>query len=56
MVKNGDMTFLPLELIWEDQLADLPQVEACIGQEWHFHISTFRAHIGRSTGRYLPPW
>ena len=45
-----------LELIWEDQLADLPQVEVCSGQEWHFHISTVRAHIGRSTGRYLPPW
>ena len=23
-----------------------PFVEACSGQEWHFHISTFRAHIG----------
>ena len=37
-------------------LADLsPPVEASSGQEWHFHISTFRAHIDRSTGRYLPP-
>ena len=37
-------------------LADLPPpVEACSGQEWHFHISTFRAHIGKSTGRTLCP-
>ena len=47
MVKNGYMTFLLLKLIWADQLADLPPpVEACSGQEWHFHISTVRAHIG----------
>ena len=24
------------------------------GQEWQFHISTVRAHIGRSTGRHTP--
>ena len=53
MVKNGDMTFLLLELIWEDQLADLPPVEACSGQEWHFHISTVRAHIGIFTFLHL---
>ena len=27
-----------------------PPVLASIGQEWQFHISTVRAHIGRSTG------
>ena len=37
-------------------LADLPPpVEASSGQEWHFYISTFRAHIGRSSsGRSTP--
>ena len=45
VVKNGIFTFLLLELI----LADLPLVHAFSGQEWHFHISTVRAHIGRST-------
>ena len=54
MVNNGNRTFLLLELIWADQLADLPPVEASSGQEWHFHISTVRAHIGRSTGRSTP--
>ena len=35
MVKNDIFTFLLLELM----LADLsPPVEACSGQEWHFHI------------------
>ena len=45
VVKNGNFTFLPLELILADQLA-----------EWQFHqISTVRAHIGISTAD-LPPW
>ena len=51
MVKNGNITFLLLELILADQLADLPLVEASSGQEWQYYISTFRAHIGRSTGQ-----
>ena len=51
-------SFLLLKLM----LADLPPpVEACSGQEWHFYISTVRAHtshfyistvkahVGRST-------
>ena len=46
------LTFLLLELILADQLADLPSlVVTPSGQEWQFHISTVRAHIGRSTGR-----
>ena len=49
MVKNGNFTFVLLELILADQLADLPPVEASSGQEWQFHICTVRAHIGRST-------
>ena len=52
MVKNGDMTFLLLELILADQLADLPPppppVVASGGQEWQYEISTVRANIGRS--------
>ena len=52
MVKNGDMTLLLLELI----LADLPPVVASSGKKWQFHISTVRAHIGRSTGRSTPQY
>ena len=37
-----------------DQLTDLPMVVASSGQEWQYEISTFRAHIGRSTGRSSP--
>ena len=48
MVKKDNFTVLLLELILADQLADLPPVQASSGQEWHFHISTVRAHIGRS--------
>ena len=49
------MTFLLLELILADQLADLtPPVVASSGQEWQYDISTVRAHIGRSTGRSTP--
>ena len=48
------MTFLLLELILADQLADLPPGLASSGQEWQFEISTLRAHIGRSTGRSTP--
>ena len=52
MVKNGNFTFLLLEFILADQLADLPPpVEASSGQEWQFHICSVRAHIDRSTGR-----
>ena len=51
MVKNGNLTFLLLELILADHLADLtPQVQTSSGQEWQFHISTVRAPIGRSPG------
>ena len=40
--KNGDFTFLLLELI----LADLSPVEVSSGQEWQYDISIVRAHIG----------
>ena len=44
-----------LELILADQLADLPlPFLASHGQEWQFHISIVRVHIGRSTGRSTP--
>ena len=56
MVKNGNFTFVLLELIWADQVADLPPVLASTGQEWQFHICTVRAHIGRSTDRSTPPY
>ena len=47
-----------------DQVADLPllswqiypPVLASSGQEWQFHISPLRAHIGRSTGRSTPQY
>ena len=55
MVKNGNFTFLLLELILADQVADLTPILASSGQEWQFHISTIRAHIGRSSGRSTPP-
>ena len=56
MVKYGNMKFLLLELILTDQLADLlPPVVASSGPEWQFHISTVKAHIGRSTGRSTSP-
>ena len=46
MVKNGNLTFLLLELILTDKLADLlTPVESSSGQDWQFHISTFRALI-----------
>ena len=32
-----------------------PPVLASSGQEWQFHISNVRAHIGRSTSRSIPP-
>ena len=51
VVKNGNFTFLLLQLILADQLANLPPVLASSGQEWQFHISTVTAHIGRSTGK-----
>ena len=44
-----------LELILADQLADLHlPFLASRGQEWQFHISTVRVHIGKSTGRSTP--
>ena len=55
MVKNGNFTFLLLVLILADEVADLhPPVLSLSGQEWQFHISTVRAHIGRSTCRSTP--
>ena len=49
---NGKFTFLLLQLILVDQLADLPPpVESSRGQGWQFYISTIKANTGRSTGR-----
>ena len=51
MVKNGNFTFLELELILADQLADLtPQRQTASGEEWQHEISTVRAHIIQSNG------
>ena len=44
---------LPLRL-HADQVADLPPIVASSGQKLWFHISTVRAHIGKSTGRSIP--
>ena len=55
VVKNGNFTFLMLEFILADQLADLtPPQLASSGQGWQFYISTVTVHIGRSTGRSTP--
>ena len=55
MVKNGNFTFLLLELILAYQLEDLhPTVQASSGQEWQFCIPTVRDHIPRSTGISTP--
>ena len=60
VVKNGDFTFLLLELVLSDEvadvLADLPPVLPSSGQEWQIHISTVRAHIGRWRGRSTPQY
>ena len=47
-------TFLLLEVILADQLADLPPIESISSEEWQFYISTIKAHTGRSTGRCIP--
>ena len=45
------------ELILADQLADLhPLGRSASGSEWQFQIFTVRAHMGRSTDRFTPPW
>ena len=50
VVKNGNFTFLLLELILTDHLSDItPQVQTSSGQEWQYEIATVRAHIGRLT-------
>ena len=36
-------------------LADLLPAVASSDQEWRYEIDTVRAHIGRSTGRSIPP-
>ena len=54
MAKNANFTFLLLELILKDQVADLSPVVSSSLPEWEFQISTVRAHIGRSTGRSTP--
>ena len=49
VVRNGNFTYLLLELILADQQADLtPQVQTSSGQEWQYEISTVRAHIIKS--------
>ena len=37
------------------KLADLPPSRSASGSEWQFQIFTVRAHMGRSTGRSIPP-
>ena len=54
MGMNANFTFVLLELIFEDQLVDLPPVVSSSLPEWEFQISTIRAHIGRSLGRSTP--
>ena len=59
LVKNGDITFLLLELLLAEEVADLladlhPPVVTCSGQEWQFHISTVRDDIDGLTGRSTP--
>ena len=52
-----NFTFLILELILADQLADLfpiLQVESCCCEKWQFYISIITANTGRSTGRSTP--
>ena len=56
MVKNGDFTFLPLEIILVYQLADLPPSRSASGSEGQFQIFTVRDHIGRSTGTPTPQY
>ena len=51
---DSNFTFLLLELILADQLADIPPLEPSSGPEWQFHISTVRAHIATSPGRSMP--
>ena len=45
-IKNGDFTFLLLELILADQVADPPS-SLSSGQEWQFHID-FHKEEGKS--------
>ena len=40
------ITFLLLEFILADEVADLPLVLPSMSQEWQYHNSTVRAHIG----------
>ena len=52
-----NVTYLLLELILADQLADLPpQLESCCGEEWQFYISIITANTGRLTGRSIPKY
>ena len=49
VIKNANFTFLLLELILADQLADLPLLVATASAgEWQYEISTVRAHIIKS--------
>ena len=53
VVKNGNFTFLLLEFILADQLADLPTSRSASRSEWQFEIFHVRAHMGRSSGRWM---
>ena len=53
---NYESSYLPsltcnmdVRVILTDQLAYLPPIEACSGQEWQFKIAIVKANIGRST-------
>ena len=55
VVKNDNFICVWLQLIFADEVAYLPPlVWASSGEEWWFYNSTFRAHIGRWTGRSTP--
>ena len=40
MVKNGNLRFILLGIIFTDQLADIPPLQAFNGEEWQFEIYT----------------
>ena len=42
-----------LEFILADQVADLPTSRSASRSEWQFEIFHVRAHMGRSTGRWM---
>ena len=60
MVRNGNFTFLLLEFILADEvadlLADLPPVMASSGQEWQFSISTVKCSYWQINWQIYPQY